>query len=151
MPAGSTNQAGNQAAPPPPDSSSQAKEDEANQAFAKKQVDMALRHLKDEMTKPKSQLLDQLGWTPEEAKKFAENIEKLRDSANRPGSEGDANKKAYIEFLKDLGLRPHGTRIEGGKTTTDDLHNVRDAGDMQGPAEWEDITRGYSKTVAGQK
>ena len=57
-----------------------------------------------------------------------ENIEKLRDAAKQPGNEGAENKKAYNELLKDLGLRPHGTRIEGGTTRTDDLRGVRDAG-----------------------
>ena len=137
--------------PPAPSSktATQGKADEADQKFAKSQVDMALRHLKDETSKPKSDLLDRLGWTPEEAKKFAENIEKLRDSAKQPGGEGEKN---YSEFLKDLGLRPHGTRLEGGTTKSDDLRGVRDAPQMEAPAEWDEITRGYSqRTAAGQK
>ncbi len=86
---------------------------------------------------------------PKKPKKFAENIEKLRDSAKQPGGEGEKN---YNEFLKDLGLRPHGTRIEGGKTRADNFRGVRDAPQMDAPAEWEDIVRGYSqRTAAGQK
>jgi hypothetical protein len=138
------------AAPAPAEHAPQGKPDEVDLEFSKKQVDMALRHLKDEMAKQKPELLDRLGWTPEEAKKFVDNVEKLRDAADHPSI--DANKKAYNEFLKDLGLRPHGTRIEGGKTKTDDLRGVRDAGHMEPPAEWADATRRYSRATAeGQK
>ncbi len=147
LPSGGS-QPGGQAEPPPSEHED-SKPDAADPTFAKKQVDLALRHLKDEMSKPKSDLLDHLGWTPEEAKKFVENIEKLRDAANQSGSE--ANKNAYPEFLKDLGLRPHGTRIAGGATRTDNLRGVRDAGQMQPPAEWDEITRQYSRSTAEGK
>ena len=60
------------------------------------------------------ELLDRLGWTKEEAQKFLENMQKLKDSAQQPGSEGEAAKKAYNEFLKNLDLHPHGTQISGG-------------------------------------
>jgi hypothetical protein len=147
FPAGGSS-AGDQPTPPAPENAAQGKADAADEKFAKSQVDMALRHLKDETNKQKSDLLDRLGWTPDEARKFAENIEKLRDSAKQPGSEGQ---KTYQEFLKDLGLRPHGTRIEGAKTK-DDFRGVRDAPQMEPPAEWDEISREYSKaTAAGQK
>jgi collagen type III alpha len=134
--------------PPPADLSDDAKADEPDLALSNKQVDLALRHLKDEMTKPKSNLMDRLGWTPEEAKKFVDNIEKLRDSAKQPGSNGEAGKKAYDEFLKDLGLRPHGTRVESVKTRAEDVAHVRDAGGMEPPAEYLEQSRDYSKTMA---
>ena len=149
FPAGGS-RAGDQPPPPPAEEASQSKPDEVDPETANKQVDLALRHLKDEMSKPKSDLMDRLGWTPEEAKKFVENIEKLRDSAKQPGNE--ANKTAYHEFLKDLGLRPHGTRIDSGKAGRDDLSHVRAAGQLEPPAEWDEVSRQYSrKTAGGQK
>ena len=67
-------------------------------------------------------------------------MQKLKDSAKKPGSEGEAAKKAYNEFLKNLDLHPHGTQIRGGKPKTDDLRNVRDSGQMEPPADWADRT-----------
>ncbi len=150
MPSGGS-QAGSQPPPPSAEKEAQAKPDEVDPEAANKQVDLALRHLKDEMAKPKSDLMNRLGWTPDEAKKFVDNIQKLRDSARQPGS-SDADKKAYNEFLKDLGLRPHGTRIESGGAGRDDLRHVRDAVQLQPPAEYDQLSREYSRaTAAGQK
>ena len=45
------------------------------------------------MAKQKPELLDRLGWTKEEAQKFLENMQKLKDSAQQPGSEGEAARR----------------------------------------------------------
>lgn len=133
------------AAPP-----AQSGADPANLEFAKKQVDLALEHLKDQKDKGNSELLHRLGWTKEEAEKFLQNMQKLKESAQQPGTEGEAGKKAYNEFLKDLDLRPGGTQIRGGQTKTDDLRNVRDSGQMEPPSEWADQYHAYSQGT-GQK
>ncbi len=125
--------------------------DAANLAFTKQQVDLALEHLKDEKGKRRSDLLDHLGWTKEEAQKFVENISKLKDSAEQRGSEGEAAKKAYNEFLKNLDLHPHGTKISGGSTQTDDMRNVRDSGRMEAPSDWAELYHAYSHATAGGK
>jgi hypothetical protein len=137
--------------PPPASPEPEGKPDAPNLDFTNKQVDLALEHLKNERAKPKSKLLDDLGWTKEEAAKFLENMKKLQDSARQPGSEGEAAKKTYNEFLKNLDLHPHGTRISGGHTQTDDVRNVRDSGQMEPPAEWADLYHAYSRSTAGQK
>ncbi len=116
--------------------------------FSKKQVDLALEHLKGEKAKQKSELLDRLGWTKEEAQKFLENMNKLKDSAQQPGSEAA---KAYNEFLKNLDLHPHGTRLEGGKTRSDDMRSVRDSGQMAPPSDWAELYRAYTRSMTEQK
>jgi len=138
-----------QTAPAPTEGPTQGTPDEADLSFSKKQVDLALSHLKDEMTKQKPQLLDRLGWTQDDAKRFVANIEKLRDAAKQPGD--GADKKAYNEFLKNLGLHPHGTRIQGGQTRTDDMRNIRDSGQMQSPAEWADLSHAYTRSAAEEQ
>ena len=88
LPAGGS-QPGDSGKPPvPPPHEPEGQPDAANPEFSKKQVDLALEHLKDEKAKQKSELLDRLGWTKEEAQKFLENMKKLKDSAQQPGSEG---------------------------------------------------------------
>ena len=108
-----------------------------------------MSHLKDEMNKQKPELLDRLGWTQDDAKRFVANIEKLRDAAKQPGD--GADKKTYNEFLKNLGLHPHGTRIQGGQTRTDDMRNIRDSDQMQSPAEWADLSREYTRSAAEEQ
>ncbi|MEI8374727.1 MAG: hypothetical protein WCJ35_18020 [Planctomycetota bacterium] len=110
-----------------------------------------MEHLKDQMAKQKPELLDRLGWTKEEGQKFVENLKKLKDSAQQPGNEGEAAKKAYNEFLKNLDLHPHGTQIRGGQTKTDNMRNVHDSGQMEPPSDWADLYRAYSRSTAGQK
>jgi len=134
------------ASPPPP-----GEPDPASLEFSKNQVDLALEHLKDQLAKQKPELLDRLGWTKEEGQKFLENMRKLKDSAQQSGSEGEAGKKAYKEVLKNLDLHPHGTRIGGGQTKTDDLRRVRDSGQMEPPSEYYDRYRAYSHATAGEK
>jgi collagen type III alpha len=124
--------------------------DAADLDFSKKQVDLALNHLKDQMASQKPELLDKLGWTKEEAQKFIDNLNKLKDSAQKPGSEGEKGKQAYNEFLKNLDLHPHNTRIEGGKTKVDDLR-ARDSGQMEVPSEYAEEYHAYSRSTAGQK
>ena len=136
---------------PPATHEPEGEPDAANLEFSKKQVDLALEHLKDQMAKEKPELLDRLGWTKEEGWKFLENMKKLKDSAQQSGNQGEAGKKAYNEFLKNLDLHPHGTRLEGGKTQTDDVRNVRDSGQMEPPSDWADLYRAYSRSTAGQK
>ena len=131
---------------PPPDSGPDA----PNPEFTKKQVDLALSHIKDQMGKEKPELLDRLGWTKEDAQKFLDNMQKLKDAAQRPDKEGQTAKKAYDEFLKDLDLRPRGTQIHSGRTK-DDLPNVRDSGQIEPPAEWAEPYREYSRSIGGQK
>ena len=96
-------------------------------------------------------MLDRLGWTKEEAQKFLDNMQKLKDSAQRPGSQGDAGKNAYDEFLKNLDLHPKSTEIRGGTTTTDNLQNVHDSGQMEAPADWAELYHAYSQSTARQK
>ena len=105
------------------------------------------------MAKEKPELLDRLGWTKEEAQKFLDNMKKLKDSAQQSGNQGEAAKKAYNEFLKNLDLHPHGTQINGGQTKTDNLRDVRDSGQMEPPSDWADLYRAYSRSTAtaGQK
>jgi hypothetical protein len=135
----------------PPQHEGESGPDAADLEFSKKQVDLALNHLKDELAKQKPELLNRLGWTKEEGQRFADNLQKLRDSAQKPGNEGQTAKKAYTEFLKNLDLHPHRTEIAGGKTKKDDPGHVQDSSQMEAPAEWRDSYHAYSRSTAGQK
>jgi hypothetical protein len=133
--------------PPPPDRG----EDKANVEFAQKQVDLALNHLKDELAKEKPELLDQLGWSKETAQRFLESWRKQTAAARLPGRQGDAARKSLDEALRGLGLRPHGTQQKGGRTTTDQMQNLRDAGQSDPPGDWADMVRAYTRSTGAGK
>ncbi len=80
--------------------------DEANLDYARKQTELALEHLEDQLGKDKPELLERLGWTREQAQRFIDRWQQLRQAADEKGPRGDAAKKQLDDALKSLGLRP---------------------------------------------
>jgi hypothetical protein len=126
-------------------------EDAANREFTRQQVDLALEHLKDQLAKEKPELLKELGWSREEALRFLEAWRKRVAAAQESGAASDAARRSADEALKNLGLRPGGTRLKGGHTAADQIHNLRDAGQFNPPSDWLDAVGAYSRTLAGQR
>jgi hypothetical protein len=125
--------------------------DEANLEYARMQTNLALEHLKDQLAKEKPELLDRLGWTPEEARRFLERWGQMERAAAEQGPRAEAAKKQLDEALRSLGLRPRGTQLQGGQTPRDQLQNLRDAGRFAPPPEWAEQVRQYHRGVAGSK
>ncbi|MGB8854538.1 MAG: hypothetical protein WCC69_13330 [Pirellulales bacterium] len=76
-------------------------------AHARNAADLALEHLRDAVNGGKRDVLDALGWTPEQARAFLERWEAMRRQADT----GDATAKGRFErTLQSLGLRPDGVR-----------------------------------------
>jgi len=126
-------------------------EDPANLDFTRKQVDLALEHLKDQLAKEKPDLLKKLDWNRQEAQRFLEVWRKRVAAAQESGPAGDAARRSAVEALKNLGLRPRDTRLGGGRTKTDQTDNLRDAGQFDPPSEWQEAVGAYSRTLAGQR
>jgi collagen type III alpha len=122
--------------------------DEPNLDYARRATDLALEHLKDQMAKNNSELLDRLGWTREDARKFIQKWEQMKRAAAQQGPEGGAARKQLDQALKSLGLRPRGTQVQGGGTETDQLQDLREAGRFDPPSEWSEVFRAYIRGVA---
>ena len=76
-------------------------------AHARNAADLALEHLRDAVNGGKRDVLDALGWTPEQARTFLDRWEAMRRQADT----GDATAKGRFErTLESLGLRPDGVR-----------------------------------------
>ena len=123
--------------------------DEGNLDFARKQTNLALEHLKDQMNKEKSDVLKELGWTPDDARRFLEKWEQMQRAAREPGSKQKAAKQQLDNALKSLGLRPRGTEIRGANTARDKLNGLRENIRFAPPAEWAEQVKEYHSTVAG--
>ncbi|MGD0899719.1 MAG: hypothetical protein ABR915_17950 [Thermoguttaceae bacterium] len=126
-------------------------EDAANLEFTKKQVDLALEHLKDQLAKEKPGLLKELGWTRQEAQQFLDNWQRRVAAAQESGPEGAAARRSLDRALKNLGLRPRDTLVRGGRTTPDDVRNLRDAGQSDPPRDWQDAVEAYSRALKSHR
>src|SRR6185437_16255643 len=89
--------------------------EDPNLDYARKATDLALDKVKDQLKKHDGQqkLLDKLGWTRADAEKFIKRWEAMKQAAGQSGTEGDVARKQLDEALRNLGLRPRGTKIAG--------------------------------------
>jgi hypothetical protein len=122
--------------------------DDPNLEFARKQTDLALEYLRDQMAKDKSSLLEQLGWSREDAEGFLRRWEQMKRAAGQQGPEGERARKSLNEAIKSLGLRPHGTRLHGANTGPDKIEKLHDAGRNEPPPDWAEAVRNYHRGVA---
>jgi hypothetical protein len=120
----------------------------ANLEFARKQTELALEHLKDEANRPNSELLDQLGWSEAEAKRFIDQWEKLRRRAGPDNAQGQQARRDLDQALRSLGLRPRGTELKRGTTQTERIEGVRESGRFRPPADWAEQFEAYTRSIA---
>jgi hypothetical protein len=103
------------------------------------------------VAKEKPDLLKKLGWNRDDAQRFLEAWRKRVAAAQESGPAGDAARRSLDQALKNLGLRPRGTRLGGGRTKTDQTDNLHDAGQFDPPSDWQEAVGAYSRTLAGQR
>jgi hypothetical protein len=124
--------------------------DAINLDYARKQTELALEHLEDQLAKDKPELLEQLGWTREQAQRFLDRWQQLRQAADEKGPRGEAAKRQLDDALKSLGLRPGTTYIQHGGIKADQMRDMRDSGRFAPPPDWAEQFREYTRGVANQ-
>ncbi len=138
----------------PPSTSPEAtapKADDPNLEYTRQQTSLALRHLEEEANKERSDLLDRLGWTPEQAKEFIDWYRRIERASEQPGPQAEAAKRERDAWLKSLGLRPRGTELRGGTTGADKLQNLKDPGRIPPPPKWRSQFRAYTEGVGSRR
>lgn len=123
--------------------------DEANLNYARRQTELALEHLRDQLAKEKPHLLDRLGWTKDDARRFIERWEEMKRAAAEPGPRGEAARRQFDDALRSLGLRPRGSELRGGGVAKDRPAKLHYAGRFAPPPEWSEQFRAYTRGVAG--
>jgi hypothetical protein len=78
---------------------------EQDRAHARNAADLAIEHLRDSLAAGRRDVLDALGWTPEQARAFLERWQALRRLA---GSSDVRERGEFDRALRSLGLRPSG-------------------------------------------
>ncbi|MFM8253577.1 MAG: hypothetical protein ACKOBW_18475, partial [Planctomycetota bacterium] len=104
--------------------------DAVNLDYARRATDLVLDYLKDQKDKPDRELLDRLGWTPDELARFVDRWEKMKQASR---DENRDVKRDLDETLKSLGLRPAADQRRSVGATSDGQRGNRDAGARSEP------------------
>lgn len=138
---------GSSSAPPP--SGDAEPGDAANLDYARAQTDLVLEKLDDQLRKQQvdQELLDKLGWTPDELKRFVERWKNLKAQAETAGPQADEAQE-LDNALRSLGLRrAEGPRFQA-ESAKDKLRDLQDAYRGRTPMEYQERMRKYVKGTA---
>ena len=127
--------------------------DEANLDYARKQTDLVLERLDDQLAKhavdPK--LLKSLGWTEDELRQFVTRWKGLKTAAAGDGDAAADAKTQLDAALRSLGLRPRGPLRVRGAETADELRDLNDSYRARAPLEYADRVRAYMKGAGAEE
>jgi hypothetical protein len=139
--------AGNPPASRRPPAGPVAEGDDANLDYANRATDLVLDYLKDQKESPNQELLEQLGWTADDLRKFVNRWEALKRAANEPDP---ASRRELSDSLRSLGLRPATDRRRSVNATNDAVRGNLDAGGRSNPpAKYQERFNAYRRG-AGQ-
>lgn len=137
---------GNPTAPPP--GGDPLPGDEANLEYAKKQTDLVLDRLEDQLEKQDvdKQLLEKLGWTEDELRRFVDRWKTLKAEAETAPSE--ESRQQLDKALRSLGLDPNRRTGYQANATKEKLRQLQQSYRGQIPLEYADQVRAYIKGTA---
>lgn len=140
------NTGGNPSSPPPAGELEPG--DAANLDYAKKQTDLVLDRLAEQLEKQDvdKKLLEKLGWTEDELRRFVERWKSLKAEAKATPSE--ETKQALDNALRSLGLNPNHRTGYQSNVTKDKLRQLQQTYRGQIPLEYADQVRAYIKGTA---
>ncbi len=139
---------GGKESPPPPPGELQPG-DEANLDYARKQTDLILDRLDDQLKKQDvdKSLLEKLGWTQDELRRFVDRWKNLKAQADDKPDSTDANQE-LDDALRSLGLGRNRRTGYQSKITKDKLRDLRDAYRSRVPLEYQEQVNRYIKGTA---
>ena len=124
--------------------------DAPNLEYAQKVTELALRFLKEQEDNPDRSLLDELGWSQDDLRKFVQRWERLRGRAAQGGESGGEARRELLERLDSLGLQsPTDVLRQGLPASRDPRGGGLDAGQRtQPPREYLEQFLEYQKGIA---
>jgi hypothetical protein len=125
-----------------------AEGDEANLEYARKQTDLVLETLSDQMKHKKvdKRLLDELGWSEQDLQKFLARWQQLKETAKGDTPAADAAQKELDDALRSLGL--HRGPMQQGKVTEDKVRDLHEGYHGPVPLEYQERLRAYNQGVS---
>jgi hypothetical protein len=113
---------------------------------ARNAADLAIAHLRDAVAQGRNDVLDELGWTPEQARAFLERWETMRRLADSP----DPRQRGEFErVMRSLGLRP------GGVSNSRDVPADEKGGQAEGrrsrpPSDYRERFKAFLQGASGE-
>jgi hypothetical protein len=122
--------------------------DAANLEYARKQTDLVLQKLSDQLNKNKvdDKLLKDLGWTRDDLKRFVARWQQRKDAAQRDDKAGDTAKRELDDALRSLGLRRGALQQNAVKKDT--MRDLKEGYRGPVPPEYQDRLRAYNQGVS---
>ena len=147
---GSPEQGGTGGANSPPPPGELQPGDEANLEYARKQTDLVLNTLEEQLKQKQvdQELLDKLGWTPDELRRFVDRWKNLKREAEGAGPNAAQANEELNAALQSLGLTPNRRSGFNARNAKDRLRDLRDAYRGRTPVEYQEQIRKYVKGTA---
>jgi hypothetical protein len=147
-PTGSGGENGAAATAPPPSTGAAPPGDEANLEYARKQTDLVLEKLADQLNQKNvdENLLKGLGWSEEDLRKFVDRWQGRKKAAEQNDPSGDAAKRELNEALRSLGLRQG--PMKQGKVQDDTMRDLQEGYRGPIPLEYQERLRAYNEGVS---
>lgn len=122
--------------------------DAANLEYARKQTDLVLEKLADQLNRKKvdERLLKELGWSEADMRRFVERWQQRRAAAEKIDPSGEAAKRELDEALRSLGLRPGTLQQDTAKKDT--LRDLREGYRGPVPSAYQERLRAYNQGVS---
>ena len=128
--------------------------DEANLEYNRQATELVLQKLKKDLERGDAdpELLKELGWTPDEMKKFTDRVSKALNESKLPAEtpEAKARQQQFQEMLKNLDLKKAGTQRSGEKEPKRDVNQV-DSKRSPLPRDYRSAYEQWRKDLARQK
>ncbi len=139
----------NDSSPPPGGELEPA--DEANLDYARKQTDLVLDTLEEQLRKKQvdEELLEKLGWTADELKRFVDRWKNLKDQAAGGGPNAQQAQDELDTALRSLGIDPNRRSGFNSRNAKDKLRDLRESFRGRTPLEYQELMRKYVKGTAG--
>jgi len=119
---------------------------EQDLSHARNAADMAIEHLRDAVTSGDTEVLDELGWTPDDARAFLARWERMRQAAK------DGDPRAQGEFdraVQSLGMRP--TRVQSSRDVPADVKGGQAEGRRsRPPSDYREQFRAFMQGAAAE-
>jgi hypothetical protein len=122
--------------------------DEANLEYARKQTDLVLEKLSDQLKRNKvdDKLLKELGWTKEDLNRFISRWQQRKEAAQRDDPSGEAAKRELDDALRSLGLRRGAMKQSAVKDDT--MRDLKQGYRGPVPLEYQERLRAYNQGVS---
>lgn len=145
---GSNGAPGNASNPQPSITGDAPAGDAANLDYARKQTDMVLDKLADQLNKKKVDdgLLKDLGWTEADLKRFVDRWQQRKAAAEQNDEKGETAKRELDDALRSLGLRPG--ELQQNAAQKDTLRDLREGYRGPVPNAYKERLKAYNQGVS---